>query len=368
MEPRPALVQWLTQNPQDGDGKRALVIACGLGDDAEALAALGFDVTAFDIAPTAIEWCNKRFPDSSVDYHVADMFDPPAEWIGAFDFVLEIFTVQALPIEIRPKVVAAIKKFVVPKGYLLVIAIGLDVEERKGPPWPLTSAELKLFENEGLIRMEHNKKPIRPDANRATWQVTFRLNAPFEIGFDMSKRTSLEPHHLRSHFFNQFRNSKFHWFFMEAVDSYQNKLYISSILCILNGIEASLRVTLRQKSGDGIYNSSLGKTLNNKLLREAKSIGIPVGILRLPGEDKAKFDKKMSPNGSTKPVDILQLRHEFCHGNLSEYLEKISDETAYFEPAMLHNLNVELLDMSHLWANHLSSWRFENLVEPYLDE
>jgi 2-polyprenyl-3-methyl-5-hydroxy-6-metoxy-1,4-benzoquinol methylase len=49
-----ALVQWadLAPNPHlfalDGGGKRALKIGCGLGDDAEQLAAWGFDVGAFD--------------------------------------------------------------------------------------------------------------------------------------------------------------------------------------------------------------------------------------------------------------------------------------------------------------------------------
>lgn len=176
MEPRPALVNWLARNPQEGAGKRALVIACGLGDDAEALAALGFNVTAFDIAPTAIDWCNKRFPDSSVDYLVADMFDPPAEWIGAFDFVLEIFTVQALPIKIRPKAATAVSQFVAPNGTLLVITIGLEAEDRQGPPWPLTSAELKLFEQDGLAQTYLSERPIRPDANRVMWRVAFRRN------------------------------------------------------------------------------------------------------------------------------------------------------------------------------------------------
>ena len=56
LEPRPAFAQWLEETKVQGNGRTALVIACGLGDDAEALANRGFDVTAFDISPTAIEW------------------------------------------------------------------------------------------------------------------------------------------------------------------------------------------------------------------------------------------------------------------------------------------------------------------------
>jgi len=51
-----ALVPWadLAPNPHlfalEGGGKRALKIGCGLGDDAEQLAAWGFDVVAFYIS------------------------------------------------------------------------------------------------------------------------------------------------------------------------------------------------------------------------------------------------------------------------------------------------------------------------------
>ena len=48
-----------------------------LGDDAEQLAAWGFQTTAFDVAPTAISAARKRFPTSSVDYTVADVLAPP---------------------------------------------------------------------------------------------------------------------------------------------------------------------------------------------------------------------------------------------------------------------------------------------------
>ncbi|MGB3637581.1 MAG: methyltransferase domain-containing protein, partial [Rivularia sp. (in: cyanobacteria)] len=71
------LKDWLNQNPQFGKDslRKALVVGCGLGDDAEILAEKGFDVTAFDISPTAIDWCKQRFPDSSVNYVIADVFD-----------------------------------------------------------------------------------------------------------------------------------------------------------------------------------------------------------------------------------------------------------------------------------------------------
>ncbi|MDZ7952448.1 hypothetical protein [Nostoc sp. DedQUE09] len=44
----------MTNHQPFASGQKALVIGCGLGDDAEALAHLGFEVTTFDISPTAM--------------------------------------------------------------------------------------------------------------------------------------------------------------------------------------------------------------------------------------------------------------------------------------------------------------------------
>lgn len=124
--PNPHLVGWLTNNAVKGEGRRTLVIGCGLGDDAEVLAALGFDVTAFDISPTAIAWCRQRFPVSPVQYVVADLFNAPKAWEGGFDLVVEAYTLQVLPPEFRLLAMDAIARCVAPSGLLLVIARGRD--------------------------------------------------------------------------------------------------------------------------------------------------------------------------------------------------------------------------------------------------
>src|SRR3982751_5986894 len=95
-----------------GNERTALVVGCGLGDDAKYLHDLGFKVTAFDISPTAIEWAKKLYPDAGIDFVAADLFKPPSEWENAFDFVLEIYTIQPLPLEMRPQVIDAIASFV----------------------------------------------------------------------------------------------------------------------------------------------------------------------------------------------------------------------------------------------------------------
>ena len=85
-EPNPNLVSWASGLA--GAGKRALVPGCGLGYDAEFLAALGFDVTAFDISPTGIEAARRVNPASAVHYQVADLTDLPPEWLVASFYAL----------------------------------------------------------------------------------------------------------------------------------------------------------------------------------------------------------------------------------------------------------------------------------------
>jgi SAM-dependent methyltransferase len=147
----PGLLQFWKAHPQDTSGRSALVVACGLGDDAEQLAAWGFATTAFDIAETAIHSARLRFPASKVNYCVADLFAPPVEWQHAFHFVFEANTVQALPHNLRANAIRNIASFVRPGGKLLVIVRGREPQDPLGElPWPLTHAEMEEFVRAGL--------------------------------------------------------------------------------------------------------------------------------------------------------------------------------------------------------------------------
>lgn len=145
----PNLIAWLDRGGPP-PGTRALVVGCGLGDDAEELARRGLDVTAFDVSPSAVKWCGRRFPDSRVAYVAADLLAPPAAWGGAFGFVLESYTLQALPAPTRRAAMARLAELVAPGGSLLVICRGRDPEDPEGAlPWPLTRAELQSLVAEG---------------------------------------------------------------------------------------------------------------------------------------------------------------------------------------------------------------------------
>jgi SAM-dependent methyltransferase len=169
-EPNPLLAEWTARHAPDGAGRRALVVGCGFGRDAEHLAALGFRTTAFDISETAIRCARERFPESTVDYRAADLLDPPAEWAGAFDLVVESITVQSLPLSVRAAAIAGVRRMVAPGGELLVISgIRAEGERVDGPPWPLTRAELDSFAAEGLRTVQVEEAP---DVHR--WRALFQ--------------------------------------------------------------------------------------------------------------------------------------------------------------------------------------------------
>jgi len=149
--PHRLLQEWLSQQPTlDGV---AIVIGCGLGDDAEALQQHGLQVTAFDISPTAIAWCRQRFPGSEVDYQVAVLLALPDAWRHRFDLVFECRNIQALPLSLRNRAIAAVASLVAPHGTLLVVTHLRDQHEVEpdGPPWPLSEKELAGFETLGLV-------------------------------------------------------------------------------------------------------------------------------------------------------------------------------------------------------------------------
>ncbi|MGC1416009.1 MAG: class I SAM-dependent methyltransferase [Candidatus Acidiferrum sp.] len=153
-----SLLEFWSAHPQETTGKKALVIACGLGDDAEQLAAWGFATTAFDISETAIRMARKRFPESAVEYAVANLFQPPAQWKLNFDFVFEANTVQALPVSLRSEAIRNIASFVRPGGNLLAIVRGREPHEPEGQlPWPLTREELAEFVRAGLIELSFDE-------------------------------------------------------------------------------------------------------------------------------------------------------------------------------------------------------------------
>ncbi len=149
-EPDEWLVRWLAEQSVAA-GARAVVVGCGLGDDAEALAAFGYQVTALDVSSCAIDWCRHRFVATPVHYEQADLLQLPRKWRACHDLVYDGYTLQSMPRQSRAEAMEQLVRLAAPGARLLLIcSAGPDGAVDDGPPWPVSREELVFFEERGL--------------------------------------------------------------------------------------------------------------------------------------------------------------------------------------------------------------------------
>lgn len=177
LEPNPYFKEWAERNDLSGDGRSALVVGCGLGDDANYLNQLGFKVSAFDLSPTAIDWAKKLYGEIDIRFEVMNLFEPYRGWLGAFDFVLEIYTIQPLPMEMREDAIDAVSRFVKDGGELVVVTRGREDDEPVDQvPWPLSRKDLSRFEVNGLLQTELVVCPAENEGEPDRWVIKYDKN------------------------------------------------------------------------------------------------------------------------------------------------------------------------------------------------
>lgn len=161
-------------------------------------------------------------------------------------------------------------------------------------------------------------------------------------------------------FAKQGLGAEVHWFFTQAVQALKSELYLPACTSFLNGIEASLRVTMAQLDKTArIEQLDPVKTLSNRLLKSALEAGLPIEYLAFPDEENflEKLDSK-KPN--QVHAEVVRVRHNLCHGNVFEYINAdLGEENAFFTPECCRDLAQVLHHVSKAWVERLGVFRME---------
>ncbi|WP_415895281.1 hypothetical protein ACMXYQ_15980 [Neptuniibacter sp. PT34_22] len=165
-------------------------------------------------------------------------------------------------------------------------------------------------------------------------------------------------HQERVFFAEQGLGAEVHWFFTQAVQALESELYLPACTSFLNGIEASLRVTMSQVENlVRVEELDPVKTLSNRLLKSAYDAGMPVEALAFPKE--INFLEKLE---SKKPnqinTEVVRIRHNLCHGNILDYINtELGGDNAFFNPECCRELAHLLHKVSKGWAKQLGGFR-----------
>ena len=130
-----------------------MVLGCGRGHDAIALARHGFEVTAVDFAPSAIAFAQQRADQErlSIRFEQRDIFSLLPDYAGAFDYVFEHTCFCAIGPQKRQAYVELVHDLLMPGGSL--VAVFYTHGESGGPPYDVRPIELKrLFEARFTIK------------------------------------------------------------------------------------------------------------------------------------------------------------------------------------------------------------------------
>jgi methyl halide transferase len=137
-EPSPGLIDFLAAHPQL-KSETVLVPGCGTGHDVRAWAKAGFDVTGYDIAPSAIQLAveKTKAADLKAKLVLGDFLnDEPPQ---LFDWIFEHTLFCAIAPELRDDYVKAVLRWLKPRGQYL--AVNYLIPDEDGPPFGTTCDE-----------------------------------------------------------------------------------------------------------------------------------------------------------------------------------------------------------------------------------
>jgi hypothetical protein len=165
-------------------------------------------------------------------------------------------------------------------------------------------------------------------------------------------------HREKVFFIEQGLGAEVHWFFTQAVQALKSDLYLPACTSFLNGIEASIRVTMSQvETPARVIELDPAKILSNRLLKSAQDSGLPIKALAFPGENNF-LEKLESKKPNQVNVEVVRIRHNLCHGNILEYVNtELGENNAFFTPECCRELAHLLHSVSKEWAAQLGTFR-----------
>ena len=144
---------------------RMIVLGAGRGYDAREFSRQGFNVTAVDFSPSAVEQMHALAdPQAPIQVLQQDLFTLPQELNGSFDYVLEYTCYCAIDPKRRDEYADLVNRLLKPNGIYIDLAFPLD-RRPGGPPYAVRESEIfDLFLNRGfkLISREKPEDSVKP--------------------------------------------------------------------------------------------------------------------------------------------------------------------------------------------------------------
>jgi SAM-dependent methyltransferase len=129
-----------TSAPEPG---KVIVLGSGRGNDAIFFAQQGFDVTAVDFSPVAVEEARKAAEAAGVDvdFIQGDIFALDSSLHYSFDYVVEHTCFAAIPVVMKREYVQVVRTLLKPDG--LYIGIFFAHGRQGGPPFTTSADEVR---------------------------------------------------------------------------------------------------------------------------------------------------------------------------------------------------------------------------------
>lgn len=168
----PQLQHYLATRPRGG---RALIPGCGTGHEVAAFHAAGYDVTAIDFAPVAVERARATLGPLLGERVVLGDFFTYDFAAAPFDVIYERTFLCALPLDLREKYISRMAALLAPGGVLVgLFYLGNDLD---GPPYALSAPEeTRLFSPRFVrVRDEPSAQPLPMFGANERWREYRRV-------------------------------------------------------------------------------------------------------------------------------------------------------------------------------------------------